>query len=198
MVDVFDTLQDQFLHTYLFPPSILSLFSWISVGIKLAFSLWELSLFPPVSKWHQPSISDVADWISHPSHSTLWRNTRGIHGVLTEGQEKYCRVSVGQNLGWAEGTVVLSCFQAKYREKSVHLCISVILPVLGGSWLILNKAPALCKHLCATLKYAVMAYLREMVNLRDVWKDQLKVCSALAGGNISFLSKAGSGEEWLK
>lgn len=101
----------------LFPPSVLSLFSWISVGIKLAFSLWELSLFPPVSKWHQPSISDVADWISHPSHSTLWRNTRGIHGVLTEGQEKFCRVSVGQNPGWAEGTVVLSCFQAKYREN---------------------------------------------------------------------------------
>lgn len=38
-----------------------------------------------------------------------------------------------------------------------------------------------------------MAYLREMVNLKEVWKDQIKEF-ALAGRNISFLSKAGSGE----
>lgn len=150
MVCVFDTLQEavgkarpvsSHLILSLLPSWACSLgFQWalswhLAFGSSHCFLLWVNNTNHPLQTWltefHTPF--------------PLLCNTRGIHSVLPEGQEKYCRVSVGTEWGLSWRHCGITLFSSQIHGKTGHLCISVILPVLGGSWLVLNKPPALCK-----------------------------------------------------
>lgn len=119
-----------------FAPSFLNLLSCISVVIKLAFSLWELSLFVMLFLlWVNNTIHFVHSWLSFtaiPLNPPGWQGG-GIQNVVAQWSEKILldvssEPVSGTDEDLSNGSALLSCFQAISMGKQVDLNVKWLHP----------------------------------------------------------------------